>query len=1308
MQIFKNFVGHIQRKTSISLAIFLSFITILKLITLSHGTGSHPDERHIIMSVMKMSLESWENLNPGSFAYGGLPFYILFFVKEFCKIINVRINYDNAFLVGRFISTLLGIGSCILTYLITQKIWPNVKNSRQWSLLATILLGSNWFFFQNSRYYTVDIFLTFFTLLFFYFVCLYYQKLKFKYFFGIIVSFSLAFSSKISALNLGVFIALLPPILWSEKKINIPKGLILYTLFSVISFIFICTLQPHAVQNYLQFFIDVNRELLMVKGEYIPPYTLQYVGTLPYLYHLKQFFFYTLGPVEVLALLVSIIWIIKYGTKNYKQMSLILLLLVWAICVFIVIGKFQVKFPRYLLPLYPAFMIIICQGIQYLKNQKLLQKIVVAIITLQSMIYLFSYLGIIFSEHTSIIASRWMKDNITKQQIILQPHWDDWLPFKIPLRFPLQSRSLNIYEPDSLKKWREISNELSNADFLIFPSHKITSSFQTKQEKFIITRNFLLELYSEKLPYELAATVFAEFSFGPFVLDLYEGDESLTVYDAPKVQIFQKVKEKNTSNIDLQNHILNSQLSNTSNYFVVKNAKATIHTDHYPSSWIEFLKWLIIFLVIPVITLPLSILFKVKNFPIYYSINKLLGPIALSFFYWLLLRFNFITFTANAVQAYLLICCLFSILIIFWKKNDFLNLIYRSKNKLLLIESLGLIIFIFWVLHRMTFPEIFWSEKPMDFGFLNYFIRSDNPVIPTDPWASGSPMKYYYFSSYFLAFIHKAFHISPMIGFNLALAQIASWFSIAMISFFLLFTQRIKYIFFAVLICMFYCNSEPLRLFFIERKEPDFNLFWSTSRVFSIPGFSEYPLWSFLFSDVHAHVFTLPLTIVFITLIIYSLKYFFESSRISIGLLLSLSISWTFLGLNNGWDFIFYSLFILYLFIAFFIVYYKNINSKFNFFLHFFSAGIVTLILLLPYLSIIGRTEKLDLFWQRNIHEFNNHIQFIKFYGTVLLPLLGIIILTRIKNSFSFLKEHIVTFMLLILTLATVFLQRLVFKIETPLNFSILGFSFFFLVILFLGYKKKKSLTDIEHNILVINLTFLPLAWVLVEHLVFIDRMNTIFKFFYPIWIILILCTTTLIIHYLEHLTVLKRAAKFILIFFIITPISFALINSSFNIFMMTKHSWKNTEPVTLNGLLYLEQENPAELSLYNWINKNIQGTPTIAEAFGISYAHFTRASMHTGLPTVLGWEHHVFQRGLKRNFIREREHDLNTLYSSEELNEKFNIIKKYNIQYIVVGPAEQRTYTTPGISIFFEDKSFFEIVFQEESYALIRPKGIQ
>ena len=63
---------------------------------------------------------------------------------------------------------------------------------------------------------------------------------------------------------------------------------------------------------------------------------------------------------------------------------------------------------------------------------------------------------------------------------------------------------------------------------------------------------------------------------------------------------------------------------------------------------------------------------------------------------------------------------------------------------------------------------------------------------------------------------------------------------------------------------------------------------------------------------------------------------------------------------------------------------------------------------------------------------------------------------------------------------------------------------------------------------------------------------------------------------------------------------------------------------VTLDGTAYLEKQTPGDRGAIEWINANVRGLPVLLEAQGPPYQEFTRLSMHTGLPTVQGWEYHT------------------------------------------------------------------------------------
>ncbi len=115
---------------------------------------------------------------------------------------------------------------------------------------------------------------------------------------------------------------------------------------------------------------------------------------------------------------------------------------------------------------------------------------------------------------------------------------------------------------------------------------------------------------------------------------------------------------------------------------------------------------------------------------------------------------------------------------------------------------------------------------------------------------------------------------------------------------------------------------------------------------------------------------------------------------------------------------------------------------------------------------------------------------------------------------------------------------------------------------------------------------------------------------------------------------------------------------------------------MTLDGTAYLEDRSPEEFEAIQWINANLE-PGVILEAVGGSYTEYARVSTHTGIPTILGWVFHEQQwRGEQfPKFIGSREEDVQRIYEARNTAEAMALIDFYDIDYVYVGPLEQRTY---------------------------------
>ncbi|MCR4625454.1 MAG: hypothetical protein K5795_05750, partial [Lachnospiraceae bacterium] len=121
-----------------------------------------------------------------------------------------------------------------------------------------------------------------------------------------------------------------------------------------------------------------------------------------------------------------------------------------------------------------------------------------------------------------------------------------------------------------------------------------------------------------------------------------------------------------------------------------------------------------------------------------------------------------------------------------------------------------------------------------------------------------------------------------------------------------------------------------------------------------------------------------------------------------------------------------------------------------------------------------------------------------------------------------------------------------------------------------------------------------------------------------------------------------------------------------------------NSDYEGLNSGVYLKNINEADYKATNWINENIEGRPVMLEANGSSYTYYNRVSVITGLPTVLGWRTHEWlwhsdsANGSVPEIVSEREDDVETIYTSEDIYEVWGLLEKYNVEYIYIGGCER------------------------------------
>ena len=224
-----------------------------------------------------------------------------------------------------------------------------------------------------------------------------------------------------------------------------------------------------------------------------------------------------------------------------------------------------------------------------------------------------------------------------------------------------------------------------------------------------------------------------------------------------------------------------------------------------------------------------------------------------------------------------------------------------------------------------------------------------------------------------------------------------------------------------------------------------------------------------------------------------------------------------------------------------------------------------------------------------------------------------------------------------------------------------------------------------------------------------IGRMNTVFKFYLHSWVLFALSAAAALGWLLEPvrhwLTGWRVAWRVVFAALVICTALFTLYGSLAKI----QDRWVPNAPHTLDGLAYMPfttyyesypkvsetiplEETGITMDLsqdyraIRWMQENIQGSPVIVEANSRSlYRWYTRFTINTGLPGVVGWEWHAQQQRAVNppDWVTKRVSDIDQFYNTVDTDITRQFINLYGVKYIVLGQLEGVTYPGPGLDKF-------------------------
>ena len=565
--------------TKLPILLILIFALCIRLYGLNWDQGQHlhPDERFLTMVAVAQEFPSSfkqyldpisSKLNPANI---GFPFYVygtfpITFVKYVATTFE-RGDYFQLTQVGRAVSAILDVGIVLIVYLLTSLFQRQYKWDRRIKYVSAFLYSIMVFPIQVSHFFTVDNFVTFFMLGALYFA----YRARFllsKRELNIILSaafFGLALASKINAIYIA---PLLGAVLFlkSIKKFNfreIPSILIVGLFFTGTAYIFLRLADPYLFANGN--FFDPQMSKIFIKNilelqvlntpeAWYPP-GVQWISKTKILFPLQNIFFFGMGPVLFISAILGVIMLLK----NNPRLELYLLYL-WVFAFFIYQGMQFGMTMRYFSILYsllaiPAgyfvinlfsFNIVESPGDNSHRAWIKSRSPIFIIYAILILIWPLAFLSIYSRPHSRVTASQWMYENLPPTAVLAQEHWDDSLPLGFPENInSFTTIQMPVFAPDDAGKWNEITDALQKADYIVFTSNRGYGSMTTAPQRFPRMAQFYNDLFAGKLEFKKIKefTSYPGIRVGSVGFEIPDqwSEEAFTVYDHPKVSIFQRV-----------------------------------------------------------------------------------------------------------------------------------------------------------------------------------------------------------------------------------------------------------------------------------------------------------------------------------------------------------------------------------------------------------------------------------------------------------------------------------------------------------------------------------------------------------------------------------------------------------------------------------------------------------------------------------------------------------------------------------------------------------------------------------------------
>jgi YYY domain-containing protein len=534
---------------------------------------------------------------------------------------------------------------------------------------------------------------------------------------------------------------------------------------------------------------------------------------------------------------------------------------------------------------------------------------------------------------------------------------------------------------------------------------------------------------------------------------------------------------------------------------------------------------------------------------------------------------------------------------------------------------------------RFVNPTISYAEKFMDHAFLASVMR--NPVVPPlDPWFAGGTLNIYYYLGYWMfGCLGIVSGVPSNIAFNLALPTIFGLTAVNLYAIGTLLLEKFRWL---PLLILFIPN--PSFFYQLALGRALNTVLWDSTRTISNT-INEYPLFSFIWGDVHAHVISLFNQVFLIFLLLYAFQRW-ESLENRAKWIISIfcALSLGSMPLINTWDVLIYAPVTL-LFGILIIWRVRKKTNSFSTCWHLLAVPPLAILCYLPfYLQLKTNTGGISI-----VQTPSNPLEFLLVNGLFIAIFFAFLWHDMVKRPYLLLAA--IPFILMGYVAAAIAVIPLIYFLA----------------------RKHHDLSDILACIGLSLLIFCEIFYLKDNMGDTYFRMNTIFKCYLPAWIILGIASTTMVGKWLSESRLIPVISARNMTIITITIVGLLFIIPYIIPFTMSYGTG------SLDGLAYLKDTHAGDYGGVTYL-RTLQGDERIVEAEGGDYTYYSRISSFTGIPAIIGMPFHEYMwRSDDTGWFSTRPQDIKSIY--EEPEKTVMLMKKYNATLLYVGDAERERY---------------------------------